>query len=287
MRFRSAAWAAIFSLLLTAVGSSQTASELLQKGIYTQRTVGDFDGAIAIYRQMIANSGADRATAARAQMLIVGAYLGKGDLNAAAREFTTLTQNYGDQKEAISAVTSAFQAAPQMRSGAVRVLAKPALRVGTLENGVYRHTATSTEIRLPAGWSVQMDGESSGGGDTVQIANGSNSVFIWMKSVPCALEEVSALLDTLVPSKWHQRRVDDSSESYKIRPGTQTKSGSGRRQNASVAFDFVEGGRARIEYGTWILTTKTLVYFRSYGEPASLGELARIHNALDTVTVVP
>lgn len=287
MRLRSAAWAAISLLLLATVGSSQTNSELLQKGIYTQRTVGDFDGAIAIYRQMIANSGADRATAARAQMLIVGAYLGKGDFNAAAREFTTLTTNYGDQKEAISAVTSAFQAAPQMRTGAVRFSGKPSLSMGTLENGVYRHTATSTEIRLPAGWSVQMDGGSSGGGEFVQIANGSSSVFIWTKPVTSKPEEVPALLDAIVPAKWHQRRIDDSSESYKIRPGTQTRAGSGTRQSASVVFDFVEGDRARIEYCTWILTTKTLVFFRSYGEPASLGELARIHNALNAETVVP
>ena len=49
--------------LLPTAGSAQTAAELLEKGIYTQQTAGNLDGAIQIFQQVLAMPGADRATA--------------------------------------------------------------------------------------------------------------------------------------------------------------------------------------------------------------------------------
>ena len=40
--------------LAASVMAAPTASELLQKGIYTQETVGDIDAAIRIYQQVVA-----------------------------------------------------------------------------------------------------------------------------------------------------------------------------------------------------------------------------------------
>jgi hypothetical protein len=287
MKFQLAALAAALLSLFPHPGTAQTASELLQRGIYTQRTVGHPDEAIAIYRQVIASAGADRATAARAQMLIVAACLGKGDAAGAAREFSILTTNYGDQKDAISAVVTALQLAPEMRINTPAIAGRPGLSLGKLENGVYRHTATSTEIRIPAGWSAQMDGHSSGGGDAVFLINGTQNVFVYMKSRTAAVEEIPSLLDKEIDYKWHQRKFDEGNESYKERPGTRTRAGTGVRQSESVAFDLVQGTEARIEYGTWILTPNTLVYLRSFGVPSSIDEMARAHNAIDAATVAP
>ena len=102
MRLRLAALAAVAVLLLATVGSAQTAAELLQKGIYTQQTAGNTDGAIEIYRQVIGMAGGDRATAARAQMQLVSAFLQKGDMAGASREFSTLAIRYSDQRELIA-----------------------------------------------------------------------------------------------------------------------------------------------------------------------------------------
>jgi hypothetical protein len=52
-------------LLFGSVVSAQTFAELLQKGIYTHETVGDLDGAIRIYQQVIA--GAPPASEVRVQ----------------------------------------------------------------------------------------------------------------------------------------------------------------------------------------------------------------------------
>ena len=55
MKTRVAITIAVILLFASAV-RAQTMSELLQKGIYTQDTLGDIDGAIRIYQQIIAGT---------------------------------------------------------------------------------------------------------------------------------------------------------------------------------------------------------------------------------------
>ncbi|HYI94342.1 MAG TPA: hypothetical protein VEX68_12415 [Bryobacteraceae bacterium] len=58
---------ALFGFLALACPvSAQSAAELLQKGIYTQETVGDIDAAIRIYQQVIALGSDTRTQAAQA-----------------------------------------------------------------------------------------------------------------------------------------------------------------------------------------------------------------------------
>jgi hypothetical protein len=272
------------SLLATA-GSAQTAAELLQKGIYTQQTAGDVDGAIKIYQQVIGMAGVDHAIAARAQMQLVSAFLQKGDLPAAARELTTLRLNYGDQKEVVAAATTAAQLAaltPSYRlSTSVQAIPRaqtipsaqttpftPRLTKGTLENGVYHHTATGTEIRVPAGWSIPSDGLSDGGGESVFVSDSSGTTyFVWMMSDPVSAAEIPATLQHDADRKLLQR-TGEGVQGFGVRPGTLfkflngTAREGGTRQVVAVAFDFVSGTTSMIEYGTWVRTEKTFVYFR-------------------------
>jgi hypothetical protein len=264
MIIKFAASAATALLFLATPGSSQTAAESLQKGIYTQQTAGDVDGAIQIYRGVIAAAGADRATAGRAQMQLVSAFLQKGDFAGAAREFNTLMVSYGDQKEVISSMTAAMRLAASMG------LPRPAFTqptMGTLQNGVYHHTKTGTEIALPPGMSVAGDGESSGGGEFVTIndavtVNGATGLtyFVWMRPDNMAVADVPAQLEKDAEYKIHQRTVDGT-QGFKVRPGTQLEFAHGNGQALAVAFDFGEDG-TKIEYDTWARTEKTEVYFR-------------------------
>ena len=50
--------AAALLMLAMAEGRAQSFLELLQKGIYLQETVGDLDGAIRLYRQILAGAAA-------------------------------------------------------------------------------------------------------------------------------------------------------------------------------------------------------------------------------------
>lgn len=76
-----------------------SAGELLQKGIYTQDTVGDLDGAIKIYRQILNTASESRAVAAQAQYRIGLCLLEKGDSAAATQAFEKLIKDYPEQKE--------------------------------------------------------------------------------------------------------------------------------------------------------------------------------------------
>ena len=61
---------------------AQPASQLLERGIYAQQVAGDLDGAIKIYRQIVASNPPQREYAAQAQYLLVQALLQKGDASA-------------------------------------------------------------------------------------------------------------------------------------------------------------------------------------------------------------
>jgi hypothetical protein len=86
--------------------AAQTASELLQKGIYTQDTVGDADAAIQLFRQAFSAAGTERDLAAQAQYRLVQALLRKGDTATAALEMNRLAQEFPDQRELISRLAS-------------------------------------------------------------------------------------------------------------------------------------------------------------------------------------
>src|SRR5271166_1418281 len=81
---------------------AQSAGVLLQKGIYTQETVGDLDGAIKIYRQILGSTAESRAYAAQAQYRLGICLQAKGDSAGAAQAFRKLVKDYPEQKELLA-----------------------------------------------------------------------------------------------------------------------------------------------------------------------------------------
>lgn len=252
-------------LLLPAAARAQTPAELLQKGIYAQQVTGDVDAAIRIYRQVVETAGTDRATGGRAQMMIVSALMQRGDLVGAGREFEILSTSYADQKDLILAMQTAMQLAAWAADKAATATAAPIpaakLTLGTLQDGVYRHTKTGTEIRLPEGFTVLVDSKASGGGEGVVLADADRQYYgLWLIQSATPVAEIPAALDHDVDYKIHQRTVDGMAE-FKIRPGTLMKFGSGTRQGVSVAFDRNSGG-SEVEYDTWLRSDKTLAFYK-------------------------
>jgi hypothetical protein len=96
-------------VLAAAPMAAQSASELLQKGIYTQDTVGDLDGAIQIYRQIISSAPSQHEIAAEAQYRLAQALIRKGDLTGAALEFQTLARDYSEYQALISRMAAPAQ----------------------------------------------------------------------------------------------------------------------------------------------------------------------------------
>ena len=93
----------IFAVVLMGLpAEGQSTAELLQKGIYTQETVGDLDGAIKIYRQIINSASQSRTYAAQAQYRLAQCLLKKGENDEAVKAFEKLMQDYPEEKELVA-----------------------------------------------------------------------------------------------------------------------------------------------------------------------------------------
>src|SRR4249920_3726100 len=93
----------IFAVVLMGLpAEAQSTAELLQKGIYTQETVGDLDGAIKIYRQIVNSSSQSRTYAAQAQYRLAQCLLKKGENAEAVKAFEKLMQDYPEEKELVA-----------------------------------------------------------------------------------------------------------------------------------------------------------------------------------------
>ena len=98
------AWTALLLCVLCGSGFGQnpTASELLQRGIYLQETVGDLDGAIRVYRQIARMARESRAYAAQAEYRLGTCLLKKGQQAEAINTFQRLIKEYPEQPELVA-----------------------------------------------------------------------------------------------------------------------------------------------------------------------------------------
>ena len=94
--------ASVMAVATTSAALAQPASELLEKGIFTEETVGDLDKAIGIYQQILDDAESNRKLAASAQFRLASCYLKKGQDAEATEAFEALITNYPDQKELIA-----------------------------------------------------------------------------------------------------------------------------------------------------------------------------------------
>jgi Protein of unknown function (DUF3108)/Tetratricopeptide repeat len=78
-------------------------SELLEKGIYTEETKGDIDGAIAIYQQIADEAKTLRSLAAQAQLRLGQCYLKKNRTADANAAFEKLVREFPTEKELVAA----------------------------------------------------------------------------------------------------------------------------------------------------------------------------------------
>jgi hypothetical protein len=92
------------TLAMGSVVVAQTASELLEKGIYTEETVGDLDAAIKIYERIVAEELAGRPFVAQAQFRLGKCLAKQGKKKEAEKVFQELVdqfKNSPDQKELV------------------------------------------------------------------------------------------------------------------------------------------------------------------------------------------
>jgi len=88
-------------LWLAAGAAAQPASDLLQSAIFAQETAGDLDGAIRIYRQILASNSDMRLYAPQAQYRLGICLLRKGDITGAAEALQAVIRNYPGERELV------------------------------------------------------------------------------------------------------------------------------------------------------------------------------------------
>lgn len=108
----TAAWAVVGCLSGLAWGQGAAQSQpttgaaslavLLEKGIYTEETVGDLDAAIKLYQQIVNDAKANRQYAAQAQYRLAMCYLKKGENAQAIKSLKELTTSFPDQAEFVA-----------------------------------------------------------------------------------------------------------------------------------------------------------------------------------------
>ena len=81
---------------------AESVSELLEKGIYAQETVGDLDKAISIYKEVVKRAKADQLLAAKAQFNIGQCLLKKGKKAEATAAFRQLIKDYPGARELVA-----------------------------------------------------------------------------------------------------------------------------------------------------------------------------------------
>lgn len=89
---------------LGAVSEAQSISELLEKGIYTEETVGDLDAAIKIYEKIVDEDQANRKLVAEAQLRLGQCLMKQGKKKEAKKALQELVDQFKDspaQKELV------------------------------------------------------------------------------------------------------------------------------------------------------------------------------------------
>ena len=133
---------AMFALLGSA--AAQPASDLLQSGIFSQNTLGDVDGAIRIYRQILDSGPGLRLYAAQAQYRLGTCLLRKGDIPGATRAFEAVIKNYPEERELVA----------RAREGMLRPDGLLPAPWGETEISEYRWTIAGVDD----GWSISRIG---------------------------------------------------------------------------------------------------------------------------------
>ncbi len=91
---------------------AQPASELLEKGVYIEETAGDVRQAKAIYRQIITDATADRATVAEALFRLGVCHLKTGNTAGAFRAFERILADYPDEEHFVALAREQMPADP-------------------------------------------------------------------------------------------------------------------------------------------------------------------------------
>jgi hypothetical protein len=126
---------------------------------------------------------------------------------------------------------------------------------GTFENGRYHHTVTGVEFTVPQGWTMELDSESSGGGEIVVMKDSKTGAQgkVWLIANTSVGSQEAALQGD-VKYKAKQRGGD-----WKVRPESIHMGRIGGQPSIEAVADFDEGKSN--EFLLWVRSAKNRALF--------------------------
>src|SRR4051812_45011464 len=97
-----AAAIAVAVLLVATAGRAASPSEMLEKAIYTEQTVGNVDEAIKLYQQVIDEAKSARSAAAQAEYRLAQCLFKKNKAAAANAALEKLIKDFPAEKELVA-----------------------------------------------------------------------------------------------------------------------------------------------------------------------------------------
>jgi len=159
--------------------------------------------------------------------------------------------------------------------------------IGVRHEGQYHHIATGMDIPIPLDWSVAGEGSSSDGGDQIYLSYSRSPqiyVAIWMRHELHQLADIDDRLLIIVPNKTQQR---SGVPGFAFRmPSVHHESIGGQKGVRAIA-DYREGTADRVEYFTWVCTTRTLVQFDVRGPSTEAAATTRALQPIVERTYIP
>jgi hypothetical protein len=245
------------ALLCGSVAGAQTNSELLQKAIYTQDTVGDLAAAIRMYQQVIANTppSSDLRTQAVWRLAVVK-----------------------EQQRVVSIVVPEPAHSPALREP-----------LGTFDGRTYRHTWSSMTFAVPEGWKLNATVPSSDNGEMAIFSSNdlAADIQVWMIKEKTPRDSVSTRLDNAPILKLRSRT--NEFDDYRLREGSVQRVFVGGQQAVVATADFVSGD-AKVpmaEYMTWIYTENSRAFFFSRLPADKLDALKPEFDMMVSSAIVP
>ncbi|MBB3206831.1 hypothetical protein FHS27_002645 [Rhodopirellula rubra] len=105
---------AVCTLLLPPNATAQSPSELLEKGIYAEETVGDLAEAIRVYQQVVTAANESRTAAAQAQYRIGLCYEKQGKSAEAAKAFQVVVDEYPTETDLVAQAKAHLPSEPEL-----------------------------------------------------------------------------------------------------------------------------------------------------------------------------
>jgi hypothetical protein len=246
------------SLLYGSVAGAQTNSELLQKAIYTQDTVGDVAAAVRMYQQVIANTppASDLRTQAVWRL-------------AVAKEQQQLARSGANPEAAHSLATGS--------------------PLGTFDGRTYRHSWSAMTFAVPEGWKLNATVPSSDNGEMAIFYSKDlgAEIQVWMIKEKTPRDKVNTRLDNAPVLKLQSRTTEF--EDYRFREGSIQRVFVGGQQAVVAVADFVSGDAKApmAEYMTWIYTENSRVFFFSRLPADKLDALKPEFDMMVSSAIVP